>query len=171
MLDSILQAGIDHGYGEFVARVAQARHMTPARVNDIGQGRVWDGGTAHQIGLVDRFGDIQAAIDEAARRAKLDPKDIHPVYLEKEPGWLAQFAKSYARRDDDDDDAAAHTDIFARIGADRRQQLAKALGDIRRMASGGSVQARCLECAGLGPVAGDASDTKLLDLVLTKVGF
>ena len=35
-----------------------SRHKTPQQVDQIAQGRVWDGGTAHQIGLVDAFGGI-----------------------------------------------------------------------------------------------------------------
>ena len=41
--------------------------LPPARVNEIAQGRVWDGGTAHQLGLVDRFGNLNDAVAEAAR--------------------------------------------------------------------------------------------------------
>ena len=72
-------------------RVAAARKLTPQRVDEIGQGRVWDGGTARQIGLVDRFGTLDDAVAEAAKRAGLDPKNVARVYLEKKPGWFAQL--------------------------------------------------------------------------------
>ena len=173
MLDTILQAGIENGYREFVGRVAASRHMTPARVDEIGQGRVWDGGTAHQLGLVDRFGTLKDAIDDAARRAKLDPAKVHADYLEKQPGWFAKLAQGYADRDDDD--AALPRDIprdvFARVAAERRQLFARALGDLQRLAVAGSIQARCLECDGMGPAASDGADAKLLDLVLARIGF
>ena len=39
-----------------VGLVAQARHKTPDQIDAIAQGRIWDGGTARQIGLVDEFG-------------------------------------------------------------------------------------------------------------------
>lgn len=168
ILDAILQAGIENGYRQFIGRVAQARRMTPARVNEIGQGRVWDGGTARQLGLVDRFGTLSDAIAEAARRAKLDPAATQPVYLEKEPGWAAQLAASLTEPGDDD---RAGGDAFARIAADRRALLGRALGDVRRLASGGSIQARCLECAGLGPVGGEPGDARLLDLLLARIGW
>ena len=168
MLDTILQAGIENGYRAFVGRVAAARHMTPARVDAIGQGRVWDGGTAHQLGLVDRFGTLKDAIDDAARRAKLDPAKVHADYLEKQPGWFAKLAQGFADRDDD---AAVPRDVFAHVAADRRQLFARAIGDLQRLATAGSIQARCLECGGLGPSASDGADAKLLDLVLARVGF
>jgi protease-4 len=59
--DALLQAGVDSIYGRFVGIVAQARHKSPAYINGIAQGRVWDGGTAHQIGLVDGFGGMKEA--------------------------------------------------------------------------------------------------------------
>ena len=168
MIDTILQSGIENGYREFVARVAASRHMTPARVDEIAQGRVWDGGTARQIGLVDRFGTLDDAVAEAARRAKLDPASVHPEYLERKPGWAAQLASAYA---DKDDDETSGGDVFARIATERRGLLARALGDVRMLATGGSIQARCLECGGLGPVETSAADASLLDLFLAKVGL
>ena len=169
MVDTILQAGIENGYRQFITRVAGARKMTPARVDQIGQGRVWDGGTARQLGLVDRCGTLSDAMAEAARRAKLDPKDVHAVYLEKEPGWAAKLAQSL-NRDDDEDGGAPTGDAFARIAGERRALLAQALGDVRRLTGGGSIQARCLECGGFGPSPGTPSDARLLDFVLARLG-
>jgi len=168
--DAVLQSVIENGYRQFVGRVAAARRMTPARVDAIGQGRVWDGGTARQLGLVDRFGTLDDAVAEAARRAKLDPAKVHARYLEKEPGWAAQIARTLGE-DDEDDDAATGGDAFARIAAEQRGLMLRALADGRRLAAGGSIQARCLECGGLGPVAPAASDMRLLDLILARLGL
>ena len=168
-VDRLFQAGIDHGYAEFIGRVAAARHMTPERVNEIGQGRVWDGGTAHQLGLVDRFGTLADAIAETARRAKLDPAHVHAEYLEKKPGWADEIARGIADKNRDDDNGA--TDAFSRLAAERRGIVAQALGDVRRLASAAAIQARCLECAGLAPVRPNAADERLLDLVLAKLGL
>ncbi len=167
-LDAILQAGIENGYRQFLARVAQSRKMTPERVDAIAQGRVWDGGTARQLKLVDRFGGLQDAVAEAAKRARLDPAKVHAAYLEKEPGFAAQIAASFADKDEDD---ASGGDVFARIAAERRGLLAQALGDVKRLAMAGSVQARCLECGGIGPSDTAASDARLLDLILARVGL
>ncbi|HVI97654.1 MAG TPA: signal peptide peptidase SppA [Sphingomonas sp.] len=169
-VDAIFQAGIEHGYREFIARVSKARNLTPERVNEIAQGRVWDGGTARQLKLVDRFGDMNDAIAEAARRAKLDPKDVHPVFLEKKPSWLAKLATQIARKQQGDDTDAAG-DIFTRIARDRRAVFAQVLGDMRRMSHGAAIQARCLECAAMGPVAPSPADTRLMDAVLAKLAL
>ncbi len=168
MFDTLIQAGIENGYRQFIARVAASRHLSPARVDAIAQGRVWDGGTARQIGLVDRFGTLKDAIDEAAKRAKLDPAKVHAEYLEKPPGFLARLASDF---DAGDDDTTTGSDAFGRIAIERRQMVARALGDMKRLASAGSIQATCLECGGIGPSAGDVSDARLLDLLLARIGF
>ncbi|WP_375402679.1 signal peptide peptidase SppA [uncultured Sphingomonas sp.] len=170
-VDTVLQSSIENGYRQFIARVATARKLTPQRVDEIAQGRVWDGGTARQIGLVDRFGGLSDAVAEAARRAKLDPKAVRTVYLEKEPGWATQLASSFRSDPEEAAGGAPTGDAFGRIAAERRLLLARAVADARMLATGGSVQARCIECAGLGPVTAEAIDVKLLDLILARLGW
>ncbi|OYY69244.1 signal peptide peptidase SppA [Sphingomonas sp. 28-63-12] len=170
-VDGILQAGIEHGYRQFLSRVATARKMTPAKVDSIAQGRVWDGGTAHQIGLVDRFGNLQDAIYEAARRAKLDPAKVHADYLEKKPSWFNRLVADFGRKDDDEEESAPSGDAFSRIAQQRRAIFAQALGDVRRLASGAAVQARCLECGGFVPAAASGDDLTLMHIVLARVGL
>ncbi|WP_375397452.1 signal peptide peptidase SppA [uncultured Sphingomonas sp.] len=168
-VDAIFQSGIENGYREFITRVAKARGLTPERVNEIAQGRVWDGGTAHQLKLVDRFGTISDAIAEAARRAGLDPAKVRPVYLEKEPSWFAQLLKGLGDNDDDDAQAVAGRDVFSLIAADRRAVLARALGDARRLATGPAIQARCLECQGFGGSAATGDDLTLVQLLVKAI--
>jgi len=173
-IDTILQSAIENGYRQFITRVAEARKMSPARVDEIAQGRVWDGGTARQLGLVDRFGSLKDAIAEAAKRAKLDPANVHAEYLEKKPGWFAELV-SDIRRQNDDDDAAGDSDgdVFARIAGERRAMLVQAVGDMQRLARGGSVQARCLECGGFAPatVSANAADVSLIGLLRAHFGL
>jgi protease-4 len=170
-VDTVLQSAIENGYRKFIGRVAAARRLTPQRVDEIGQGRVWDGGTARQIGLVDRFGGLDEAVAEAARRARLDPKAVRTVYLEKEPGWAAKLASSFRSDPEEAEGGGPTGDAFGRIAAERRLLLARAVADARMLATGGSVQARCIECAGLGPVTAEALDVKLLDLILARLGW
>jgi protease IV len=172
--DRILQSAIESGYGRFVNLVAQSRKLTPQRVDEIGQGRVWIGGVAHQLKLVDRFGGLQAAIDEAARRAKIDPAKARAVYLEKEPGAWVKFLSDLAGGNQDEEDWADQptgADLYGRIAAERRALLGQALGDARRLALGGSVQARCLECMGLGPAVERPGDRSLVDLLIARIGL
>ncbi|MDG5488236.1 signal peptide peptidase SppA [Sphingomonas sp. BGYR3] len=160
-VDAILQSGIERGYARFIGLVAQSRKLTPERVNEIGQGRVWDGGTARQIKLVDRFGNLNDAVAEAAKLAKLDPAKVHPRFLEKEPDPFTQFLAQLTKPSDSDGEASG-TDLFARMTAERQAVFAQALGDVRRLIAGPSagVQARCLECQAYGPVRTQAGDRR-----------
>ena len=170
--DNILQSAIEQGYARFVSLVAGARKLTPARVDEIGQGRVWVGGVAHQLGLVDRFGGVQDAIAEAAKRAKLDPARVHAVYLDKEDnGWM-KFLGEILRDDERGDDWAdspGGEDAFARIAAQQRALVGQAMGDARRLAAGGSIQARCLECGGLGPSVSRGDERSLFELLIAAL--
>src|SRR4051794_28976868 len=69
--NQLLQTGVNAMYARFLNIVAEARHKTPQQVDQIAQGRVWDGGSARQIGLVDGFGGMPEAIAKAADLAKL----------------------------------------------------------------------------------------------------
>ncbi len=63
---NLLQRNIEEGYQTFITHVAEGRRMTIAQVDSIGQGRVWSGENAKQIGLVDEFGGLKEAIALAA---------------------------------------------------------------------------------------------------------
>jgi protease-4 len=54
--DRLAQATVEKGYRDFLTRVATSRKKTVEQVDAVGQGRVWAGGTARQLGLVDRLG-------------------------------------------------------------------------------------------------------------------
>ena len=69
---ALMQGYVNRGYKTFLTRVAESRHKTLEEVDSIAQGRVWTGGQALELGLVDRLGGLNTAIDEAARQAKLE---------------------------------------------------------------------------------------------------
>lgn len=69
----LMERSIDGTYQAFLRKVATARKMTPARVDSLGQGRVWIGADARRHGLVDTLGTLETAISIAARRANLKP--------------------------------------------------------------------------------------------------
>ncbi|PIE58582.1 MAG: signal peptide peptidase SppA [Desulfobulbus propionicus] len=65
------QLSVDNGYRRFLDIVAQGRDMSSETVKNIAQGRVWDGATAVEIGLVDKLGSLRDAVAEAARLAHI----------------------------------------------------------------------------------------------------
>jgi len=67
----IMQSFVEQTYGTFTGRVADGRSMSVADVDSIGQGRVWSGTDALQLGLVDALGGINDAVAAAAQKAGL----------------------------------------------------------------------------------------------------
>jgi len=70
--EAVMQKNIDDTYEDFVARVAAGRGMAAEAVDDIAQGRVWAGGDAIGIGLVDELGGLTDAIQYAATMVGLE---------------------------------------------------------------------------------------------------
>ena len=70
-LKAVTLEGVEHIYKTFVTHVAEGRKMTFAQVDSIAQGRVWAGSEALKLGLVDRIGSLDDAINEAAVLAKV----------------------------------------------------------------------------------------------------
>lgn len=68
---SLIQQEINRIYQTFTKKVADGRKITQAKVDSIGQGRVWTGEQALQNGLIDRLGSLNDAIKSAAAKAKL----------------------------------------------------------------------------------------------------
>ena len=66
-----MQNMVNQGYELFTKRCADGRHVTQDSIKQIAEGRVWDGITAKQIGLVDEFGGIREAVAWVANKAKL----------------------------------------------------------------------------------------------------
>jgi len=67
----IYQKNVNEFYSLFLDKVADGRKLPKDKVEEIAQGRVWSGKQAKQLGLVDQFGGLEAAIDYAAKQAKL----------------------------------------------------------------------------------------------------
>jgi protease-4 len=141
----LIQAGVESTYRRFLNIVAVSRRKSPADIDRIAQGRVWDGGTARQIGLVDGFGGMEEAIAKAAELAKLGTYERGLRYLER-PQSLRESLMALLSTDDLDEEDAAPSDAFAALGGQPEQELATAIADLRSILSGSRIQARCLEC-------------------------
>jgi protease-4 len=81
-------------YQHFVDLVAKRRGMTPARVDEIAQGRVWTGAEAIKLKLVDGMGGLDEAVKAARELAKV-PEDTKLGLLElpAPPGLLRSLLK------------------------------------------------------------------------------
>ena len=82
----IIQQDVNRVYSSFTQKVATGRKKTQSYINSIGQGRVWSGTEALKNGLVDRLGNIDDAINSAAKKAKISdfkivsyPDQVDPI--------------------------------------------------------------------------------------------
>ncbi|RPD51292.1 signal peptide peptidase SppA [Paracnuella aquatica] len=91
MEQKMFQSSVDRIYAQFKDRVAKGRKKDLAYIDSIAQGRVWSGADALRLGLVDRMGNLQDAIDCAARLAKTTNYRLRE-YPEQE-NWLNQLLK------------------------------------------------------------------------------
>jgi len=81
----ILQKSVDKTYNTFINIVAEGRGLEPEFIDSIGQGRVWTGLDALELGLVDELGGINDAIKAAAELANLDDYTIKDLPKRKNP--------------------------------------------------------------------------------------
>src|SRR5690348_3472629 len=160
--NQLIQTGVEAMYARFLGIVAAARHKTPQQVDQIAQGRVWDGGTARQLGLVDGFGGIDDAIAKAAQLAGLG-NERGVRYLEPQLSFRDRLIEAIAQNGNDD--TSAPDDAFAVLAREPEQQLAGVLAEVRSIISGPSIQARCLECPPVAPARIDQKDLGLLGLI------
>jgi protease IV len=92
----VVQSVIEHGYAQFISKVAKARKQTPEAIDTNARGRVWSGAQAKEKGLIDAFGGLQTAIDDAAARAKLGKNDYRVDYIEEPMSPFEQFISNLA---------------------------------------------------------------------------
>ncbi len=69
---ALFQEQVDRIYDTFTGHVSDGRQMPITTVNELGGGRVWSGTEARQHGLIDGFGGLLYAIEQAAEMAELD---------------------------------------------------------------------------------------------------
>lgn len=80
-----MQFKVDKVYETFISRVAESRKLKKTNVDEIGQGRVWSGFDAKNLGLVDILGGLDYSIEIAAKMAKIDNYQLINLPRIKEP--------------------------------------------------------------------------------------
>ena len=73
---ALAQRYINQGYELFTQRCADGRKKKQDNIKQIGEGRVWTGLHAKQIGLVDELGGLDQAIAKAKQLAKVDEATV-----------------------------------------------------------------------------------------------
>jgi protease-4 len=80
-----MQQMVDNIYTTFVSHVADGRNMDDVAVDKIGEGRVWSGINARELGLVDEMGGLTRAVEIAAEKAGLEQYRIVELPRLKDP--------------------------------------------------------------------------------------
>ena len=125
-IKQIIQMNIERGYERFINLVATERGMTAEAVDQIAQGRVWIGTQALELGLVDKLGNLQDAVESAAVLAELedyDTKYIVRTLSDKELFWqnFLQGSASVFSGLDIEPKTSAFQEILAKVDADLKQ--------------------------------------------------
>lgn len=145
-LDAILQAGVEDTYTDFLTIVGEARGMTTEKVDQIAQGRVWDGGTARQLGLVDQFGGLEDAMQWVASEAGLEEDDWSAMFLGNTPGNYDSLIRQLVTNAVAPDVTSRGGDLFAMTARQREVLLGQMVSDAKMLTGTQGVQAYCLEC-------------------------
>ncbi|AKH42528.1 protease-4 [Altererythrobacter atlanticus] len=139
----VMQLTIESGYETFLSLVARSRGITRERADELGQGRVWDGGTARQMGLVDQFGDLQVALAWAAQQAQLKDGAWYADYLGAEDD---PYAPMLERLLGENTRETASMDMFALLARRQGALADRVADDLSGLLEIRGAQARCLEC-------------------------
>ncbi|QZD87565.1 signal peptide peptidase SppA [Qipengyuania psychrotolerans] len=141
-VDRILQASIEDGYRDFLNRVSNARNMTMEQADTVGQGRVWDGGTARQLQLVDEYGGIEEALAWVAAQAELESGGWHAAYLGSKPSTADTLLRQMLASEEE----AQGRDVFALFAQNEVNAFEAVAADAQRLLAAKGVQAYCLTC-------------------------
>ena len=141
----VMQQVVEKGYMDFLEVVADGRDMTTENVDKIGQGRVWIGETAKDLGLVDKIGTLDDAVAAAARLAELEEYDQVDMIETLSP-FEALFGDMAARTVSlmglDKAQASKHGSTVSKIinGVDEQVSFWDSFNDPN------AIYVRCLEC-------------------------
>lgn len=122
-----IKESIEEIYATFINHVADGRAMSTAAVDDVGQGRVWTGYDAKELGLVDVLGGLETAIDIAAHLAEIE--EYRLVSLPKKEDPIEVFIKEMSREES--------KQIAQYLGID-----SKFVKSVERILKGEKIQAR-----------------------------
>ncbi len=118
------QAGTDSIYHVFKTRVANGRKKNIEYIDSIAQGRVWTGARGIGVGLVDRIGTLDDAINCAAKMAKITSGYYVKEFPEKK-GLLEQIMNSYKK--------SIKKDLIKEEIGEQPMQLIKQMKQVKQM--------------------------------------
>jgi protease-4 len=123
-----MQVMVSNIYNDFTSKVALGRNISQSYVDSIGQGRVWSGEDALNIGLLDELGGLREAIAYAAAKAGVSSESVLELPEMLDP--LEEFFNDISGKSEDA--------ILSRLLGSRFKNYQ----DIRQLSNGGKIQTR-----------------------------
>jgi protease-4 len=123
-----MQDMVSNIYKDFTSKVAKGRNISQNYVDSIGQGRVWSGEDALNIGLVDELGGLREAIAYAAAKAGVNANAVLELPEMLDP--LEEFINDISGKSEDA--------VLSRLLGSRFKNYQ----DIRQLSNGGKIQTR-----------------------------
>ncbi|UBM57900.1 signal peptide peptidase SppA [Marinilongibacter aquaticus] len=127
---AMIQNSVNAGYERFTSKAALGRKMKLDDLKAIASGRVWTGTQAKENGLVDVLGNLNDAIELAAKRAGIE-EDYSVRYYPKAKTDIERFLEKIS--------GSADTKLKQKLGA-----LAPYLDETNKLLEMDKVQARML---------------------------
>jgi len=81
----LMQTMVERGYDLFTRRCAEGRHVEQSYIKSIGEGRVWLGTKGVEIGIVDKLGNLDDAINKAVELAGMENYKLAYYPEKKDP--------------------------------------------------------------------------------------
>jgi protease-4 len=142
-MKDVMQQGVDYSYQRFLKIVGEGRKMEIGAVDRIAQGQVWTGEQAKQLGLVDNLGNLEQAVQAAAKLAKIEKyrvETIEPVLTPFESLMLELSQQAKALQAHVDAPSSSLVKLFKPFLAE--------LAQLQRMNDPRGWYSHCLECSG-----------------------
>jgi len=111
-----VNAMMDNVYSNFLKRVSKGRNISIDNVDKIARGRVWSGKRAVEIGLADRFGGLNDALDYAAVQAGGKNRlDVDVIVLPKPLSTIDQIMKLLEGQVEISETLRIGSEVFAKL--------------------------------------------------------
>ncbi|HEY1370935.1 MAG TPA: signal peptide peptidase SppA [Candidatus Binatia bacterium] len=94
---AILQGLVDNVHAQFVRAVAKGRRLTEDKVKSLADGRVYSGEQAKGLGLVDVLGNMDDAVELAAKRVGMKAKPQVVYSRAEQKGWMDMVSSTWLR--------------------------------------------------------------------------
>jgi protease-4 len=94
----ILQEFVRKIHTRFIHDIAEARHLEPAKVQALADGRIYTGEEAKDLGLIDRLGNLEDAVEWAGRLGGIQGK-IAAVYAREKKFSLLEYLMGASLRE------------------------------------------------------------------------